>query len=489
MTVVQSIQGPTIRTSRLARPIAALVGIAVAALIGGAAAAAECPYGNAYPDGCAEANPYGAFRQPQFLTGYARQSGQKWRTDHPQPWNVAGVDYPIGYDSRLKLKNPARDPLPAGCAFKADSGTAGAPAVHCGHVANLKLEGWDFSKDGGVQLILDPSLTGTTTVANNLFRRGPNLTGGNLVRYEGGTANFVFQSNVLDSNYPNIPDTRNGGMVDNRTGGTAVYRYNAILNSGQRPLAGLFPDGLEAAYNYWEGISMYYSPAGAHGEPIGAFYQPHAAPPYVRYLFNVMFVPGATSGPSITAVGPFINTGAFGVTLASAVVRGNTMVSNKRGGASGFTAESALLGLRIGSIGTLTVQDNYVDPTGALYCVTSDSTAQKIVGSISGHILTVTDLSRTGEAILPGAILYGYANPLKGAPVIQPFGAEGTTGRGGIGTYALSGPPQNVAGKEWMTNAAIGTFTFSGNKNLRDGSTITIDGPQFNQGVCNGRGG
>src|SRR3569833_1347867 len=104
--------------------VAALCGAPIWGLQSSANAAGACPRASAgYADGCAAAPPTGQFLQPDFFS-MARQSGQSQyrdasgaRSDHPPPWNVAGVDYPDGLFSSVALLLVPFLFLFVGCAF------------------------------------------------------------------------------------------------------------------------------------------------------------------------------------------------------------------------------------------------------------------------------------------------------------------------------------------------------------------------------------
>jgi hypothetical protein len=77
-----------------------------------------CPYGSSYPDGCPSSGLFyapiagatvpiggssvqsvpGSLSRPTAAqwAAHAAVSGQVWSGNHPQPWNLAGVDYPSG---------------------------------------------------------------------------------------------------------------------------------------------------------------------------------------------------------------------------------------------------------------------------------------------------------------------------------------------------------------------------------------------------------
>ena len=100
----------------------------------------RCSYGYAYADGCSAAPSDGNYVNPHFFL-YAKQSGQKAyfrapfvQSNHPPAWNVAGVDYPVGYRRSIKLKDPTSGQLPKGC--RLSKGNVAA-AVICDNVKDV----------------------------------------------------------------------------------------------------------------------------------------------------------------------------------------------------------------------------------------------------------------------------------------------------------------------------------------------------------------
>src|SRR6476661_10187324 len=93
-------------------------------------------------DGSANA-PSGASQFSTLLNGYAARPA----------WNVAGVDYAVGYAAGTVLKDPMTAALPAGVTRDAANHTF----LITGN--NVVLSGWDFSFAGGLEVI--------ATTANN----------------------------------------------------------------------------------------------------------------------------------------------------------------------------------------------------------------------------------------------------------------------------------------------------------------------------------
>ncbi len=115
-----------------------------------------CAFGTTYPDGCPGA-PLAptTILFPNLLKNY---------TARP-PWNVAGVDYPVGVPAGTVLKDPMTALLPVGC-----SRNTGIFQIRCSSGAST-LDSFDFSKNGGWQVICSG---GSLVVRKSNFERGTN---------------------------------------------------------------------------------------------------------------------------------------------------------------------------------------------------------------------------------------------------------------------------------------------------------------------------
>ena len=104
-------------------------------------------------------------QHPDFFTSYALQSGQHYSTR--PPWQVAGVDFPVGAPPD-GLRDPlAAGVLPAGCKYLPNRNW-----VICGGT-DVTLDRLDFSLHDCMQAVFDPRVTGTVTVSNSKFADGP----------------------------------------------------------------------------------------------------------------------------------------------------------------------------------------------------------------------------------------------------------------------------------------------------------------------------
>src|SRR5208283_804125 len=131
-----------------------------------------CPHGSAYADGCSGAAA-GSPQLPTILEGYATRP----------PWNVAGVDYPVGVPAGTSLKDPTTAALPTGCSFSGST-------VTCSGSTPITLNGYDFSLRNGTTLHITAS---NITVKNSHFLVGTNQGAlGDIVQVDGAAGNVTF---------------------------------------------------------------------------------------------------------------------------------------------------------------------------------------------------------------------------------------------------------------------------------------------------------
>lgn len=144
----------------------------------------NCAKGLDWNDGCLEAPVDGVVKYPNFFSdstkgyvrpGVARQSGQAAYAKTP-PYNVAGVDFPVGYSAAAFAgKDPTVTP-PKGCEYYATGSALGGPLVECNHARGLDIEGYDFGLHNCVPLDIKNGNTGPIVIKNNRFVNGSNCT-------------------------------------------------------------------------------------------------------------------------------------------------------------------------------------------------------------------------------------------------------------------------------------------------------------------------
>ena len=514
--------------------------------------ALACPYAAAgYPDGCSTAPVTGAFKMGTFAT-YARQSGQVWKKAHPQPWAVAGVDYAVGYSKKTvagmyPLVKPdlakaggaasgANLPFTTasnGCVYSAtgNPNIPGAPAIVCrgtlpangkgAYAGQAVISGIDFSADSAgncVQLYIDVTVAETVYVVNNNFKKGATCYSPTAVSTDAlldviaSPVSLVLKNNVFNGMAPYQTDVSSLVLMNGQ--GTIDAEYNAFLNPGSRPVTGDARGGWTLKYNYMDGMTL--AAAAPHGEIAGTFPNPDFTTiAYQDLEFNTAVWGANSVGVGGINAAAFISGGGNGQTVNVGVVNNNTFVSNLEYGGK-VSSGKALLSVEVPFVGSLTVQNNYVDPSGAYLCMQVEGDE---IG-ISGYI---DDGQGPGGAYdgVPGNVLHVTARAGKdfiliGAALIQPSGTDlpanlivaGAAGMDCNGamvtgatnsiatqaptydTYCLSGPPVAVAAFSGaQTMPQIQSATVAGNIDLIDGSAITQGAnAQWNNGACNGRG-
>ena len=127
-------------------------------------------------DGCAGSHPTATTRYGDFFTGYAAQSRQHAYRTRP-PWNVAGVDYPVGYYTPLARLIDVRKSQPKGCALKDWQGTQ---ALLCDGAGSLRISGYRFDRDGGTWLMINGAKLTSIEINDSYFLNGPQRIGGTV---------------------------------------------------------------------------------------------------------------------------------------------------------------------------------------------------------------------------------------------------------------------------------------------------------------------
>lgn len=451
----------------------------------GAAAAGAC---SAHPvdGGCAGSIATDSFINTGFATN-AFQSGQSTiQGSHPQPNYMAGVDFKVGYDTTLVLKDPSTNP-PAGYTY-----TGGAnPNISTGTFGNSVVSGYELCPGGvPVEIIIGFNQTTafTNLITNNHMCNSATQIGGISV---GGGGLITVTHNQFDD----IGATSSGGffLSDLRSPGAGAdvdIEYNALLNVGGSRVYGGPRGGCSRTlkYNYIYGVDMTNL---AHGEIELYGGQTGQCTPLnpIDLDYNTVVIPTMTTPIGINAVF-LLGTGAESATSMTTVnLIGNTVVTNKVQGTA--SSGNGLFNTDWNG-GTWTIKNNYFDPTGSFTCGHAGELAQTSIASTSGHTLTITSTNLTNNVFEPGNMI---TNDLAGftPAIVLPFGTTDpntgnpSTGTGGVGTYVFAGSAQNFSsqGNWFVVPSFTGTPDLSGNVNLTDGSPIAFAGSQFIPPLCN----
>jgi hypothetical protein len=356
---------------------------------------APCPKGTGYfsvGDGCMKAQRAGSVQRTNFFTGFTGQS----YTTRP-PWNVAGVDYAVGYSGTL------RDPAVAGnlpacvSSYNANIFFANADMQPC------VLDYLNFTLHGGYCFVVTGTGGNTVIFYNDHFASGTsNCTqyGGWITIPVGNTANVLVEYSEIDDNY----GCNCNGAITMAGTGTIRVKYTAGIGlTGRLENIGNGSTGaIINQYNYIEGIGN----GNEHGEVV----EINTTSPYVyAELWNNYYAESTnccdsallyiTAGPGLQGPG----------TLTSAIDSYNVLVA--RGNATQpyniVVAAPIMVDTSANTtIGTLTVTNNYVDSLGSYFPITVNYLASS-TGSIgsstcSGNISLVTGTLTDGVTVTAG---------------------------------------------------------------------------------------
>lgn len=367
--------------SRLLLSLALILGACSAQAAGwlpivSAAPSGACPQGSSYADGCPGAPTNGVIQHATFFTSYARQSGQSAYTTRP-PWNVAGVEYGVGYPSATVMKDPSVDALPSGCTY-----SSGTKYVTCASVAGITFTGWDFSLHNGIGLQINSSVTGTCTIQNSHFKNGTAVDAGNfwLIENDSDCA-VVLTANVFDGNATAFTPSHMNTIWEQLGTGTVTSTYNAWLACPGRCLQSGTLASFSFSFDYVEGYNFN---GVLHGE----------------FLIAPVTSPGTMTNDLYSYM-TFLGPTAYGGGGTAAIY-----------GSGGATSAGA------------TITNLTIDHTSFVQNYTS------MTASIAGTTLTVTAINATDTL----GVNIHLAGPVSAGTQITGSG----TGTGGTGTYTVN---------------------------------------------------
>ncbi len=354
-----------------------------------------CPKGSSYSDGCPGAPVGGNFQVSNFFTSYAAQSSQTYATR--PPWNVAGVDYPVGIPAAsLPLKDPTTASLPAHCSY-----SSGIVTVVCQNDsgAGVTFDGYDFSLHNCVNLQFNGTVTGPVVIKNSNFAFGSACQTRNpyyLLELNGSS--ITIENNYFDGGGAAWGKDGSGNVgvaiisaSVSTLNGSMTVEYNAFLHGPGRFISyntcvGTAPTtcgDFTWEFNYGEG--MIYQSFAEHGEMTFSNFgsaamnagdvQSNAIFSYSTWLEPLITgITGAAGSTSMIA--PFVGAGAgpYTNTITNTQVDHNTEVANSNSEMSASVTVSTLgVWLAYGYFTSVTIENNYLDPTGSYYCFSQPS--------------------------------------------------------------------------------------------------------------------
>ena len=314
-------------------------------------------------DGCATSNPGATTLYRDFFTGYAAQSRQGNYRVRPR-WNVAGVDYPVGFYTPLAKLKDVRKIQPSGCKLQALGGTQ---VLWCRGAGELVISGYRFDLSGGTWLYLDGAGYTSIKINDSYFLNGPatDRVNGELIVVGQSDATLIVTNSTFDGDGRRqtlglsylIGDARKGAQND-------FLSHNALFRVPQKGV-GTGPCGETIIEdNYFEELEV----SSSHGEfTIDGTTECTKRSLIVRY--NTMMLPSATAktgNGGVTAL-LYLSGGNAKRSWFDVVANNNTLVANTF--ANGNSSASRLIEENYGKIyGRMEYSANFMDPTGVLLC-------------------------------------------------------------------------------------------------------------------------
>jgi hypothetical protein len=337
-----------------------------------------CPRGGKYDDGCKAAPGLGGTRNgmliqiSDFFTGYANQSSQEF--DKRPPWNVAGVDYPVGIQTGTILKDPAVN-SPKGCTFGETASPAGGPQLRCAGEDPV-VEGYEFGEVGAhgcTALLMTNAITGTEVIKNNHFSNCSNTDNSTyLVETQNGSrANVVFSNNVVNGNWKPGSPLKSAQLVFYTTG-ALTQEYNAVLDMPIRPQGSGCTvcdhiGDLKTRYNLF--VSFANVRGGSHGEIQEQTFSraQQTTQDNTVYSYNTIMQPKTALDGQTSALIYATGGGApMNPTYNNLVVDHNTEITNRNINGKVTTAVAGV-SIANGTYNSIKFIENYIDKTGAYY--------------------------------------------------------------------------------------------------------------------------
>jgi hypothetical protein len=383
------------------------------------------------------------------------------------PWNVAGVDYAVGlpltYLPISALKDPATiasdpaanpDGVGSDCTFLPTSTMApnGGPAVVCTNPSpgdvGLVIEGYNFGQTGAVNdcipLIIKDNAWWTVTIADNLFLNGPNC---NTWSHGGSSAANSFQLNTVNGQdairvvfshntvygcgadspgaieaqlcLQNFPSTGGVAPTDNHfwadsPDGPRTVQYNAFIHQPGRIIQGTrncggYTEWME--YNYIEGFVYVHGNSGEHGE-FKEYGTGCAGAVVIQFKYNTLlqtkYVDAGVGEGSDS--GFYYSAGSkYRAVTFTGTITNNTIITNVNPEYYPYwTTASAAVSFAYNNYGSNTkISDNYVDPTGSIFCFAEESnptfTGPVIFSGNKSLLSSAGDLSMNVFSTAPGS--------------------------------------------------------------------------------------
>lgn len=372
---------------------------ASAGLLGGVPpSSAQCPYaGGGYADNCLTAPVGGSFLMANEMSGGGQQSGQTYSVGtHPQPHDLAGVDFAIAYYTpRASMKDPSLTQSGAnGCGYNGSG-----PWMNCTGSGSLVINNFDFSLHNGIRLYIHGTYSSIDIYDNNFVNgTASEASSTNAIRVddEGRVSDLNIHSNNFDGGMLSLPTSNAVAEIfDIRTttGDTFEFKLNAcwyFVAKCWESNANVL-DIESNNYGYLDAVATGgFGQDGAHSENmlLGIVTMSH-----LTDKFNVSLQPRNMTlcgdpSPYTDCGGAvafeFLSPGQPGLVVTQGDIEYNTLITNTD--PSGTHSLISSMMEPDGTFTNLNFIGNYWDPTGARFCVNNENGNFTNPPVISGNI-------------------------------------------------------------------------------------------------------
>lgn len=214
----------------------------------------------AYDDGSSSA-PSGTAQYPTALDLSSGTNELGISMTVRPSWDVAGVDYRVGYPSGQVFTNVTSDSLPAGATVE-----VGNKLVRVQGSGIVTLDGWDFTAAGVGYYLYVTSFTGTLNLRNCKFKSGTSHLNGVIFDSTAGTCTFLCEKNEFDGSSDGSDFF--GYMVG--TPSNSIIQLNSFKNICEDGIKVFSPSGIASAIIRWNAFRSSGYTASGHPDIIQA---------------------------------------------------------------------------------------------------------------------------------------------------------------------------------------------------------------------------
>jgi hypothetical protein len=290
-------------------------------------------------DGGAAA-PAGAPQYPTFFTGLNGISPYPVRP----PWRVAGVDYRVGINDGVSLKDPTT--IPPSVAERSGNN----PIVLEIASDDVTLDGYDFTRGGWWQIRSNNH--GNLKISNSRLQNF-------CIYMDKGplTVEFCEVDGLGEAG-----ETQFGCLAFLRTGVSSTWRYN-WLRRAPNDFIDLSTSDIDARFNLFD--TMGYA-TGAHADAIQ--FAGDGTANNIKIFFNTFVQTAITEAGPSSFIDLETQIGAGGQMMNDPEVAYNTASNTVAGGKKGATFFR--VAQHVGAINNCFVHDNYADPRNMIAVIT-----------------------------------------------------------------------------------------------------------------------